>query len=130
MPSENPREVVNAWLAAANAQDTERLVALSDPEIEVAGPRGSGRGSQLLRDWMGRAGLALEPLRTFARGDTVVQEQRGVWRGLASGEVTGERTLASLFRVDGPRVVAFARYDSMDEALAAGGLSAADEVPA
>ncbi|HLZ22223.1 MAG TPA: nuclear transport factor 2 family protein [Ktedonobacterales bacterium] len=127
MPQTHPIEIVNAWVAAANAQDIERLVALSDEEIEVGGPRGSGRGSQLLRDWMGRAGLTLETLRTFARGDTVVLEQRGVWRSLETGEVTGERKLASLFQTGSQRVVKFARYDDLGEALSAGGLSAADE---
>lgn len=115
MPQNIPLEIVNAWVEAANAQDIERLLALSDPDIEVGGPRGSGRGSQLLRDWMGRAGLTLETLRSFTRGNTVVLEQRGIWRSLESGEITGERVLASLFLVDGQRVVKFARYDSLDE---------------
>ena len=127
MPQENPVEVVQAWVAAANAQGIGRLVALSDPEIEVGGPRGTGRGSQLLRDWMGRAGLTLQTQRTFARGNTVVLEQRGVWRSLETGEITGERILASLFQVVGQRVVKFARYDGLDEALAAGELSLADQ---
>lgn len=123
----SPLDIVNAWVEAANAQDIERLVALSDPEIEVGGPHGSGKGSQLLRDWMGRAGLTLETLRSFRRGNTAVLEQRGVWRSLETGEVTGERVLASLFVVDGRRVVKFARYDGLDGALAVGGLSMADE---
>ncbi|MGH2514856.1 MAG: hypothetical protein ACRDHP_04300 [Ktedonobacterales bacterium] len=122
MPPSNPVEIVTAWVAAANAQDIERLIALSDPAIEVGGPRGSGKGSQLLRDWLGRAGLTMETLRTFARGETVVLEQRGVWRSQETGEVTGERPLASLFVVDGQRVIKFMRYDGVDEALAATGL--------
>ena len=117
MPQNNPVEIVTAWVEAANAQDIERLIALSDPQIEVGGPRGSGRGIQLLRNWMGRAGLTLETLRSFTRGNTVVLEQRGVWRSLETGDVTGERVLASLFVVDARRVVKFARYDSLGEAL-------------
>jgi|SRR5579872_6539586 len=128
MPQSNPIETVNAWVSAANSQDIERLVALSDPEIEVGGPRGSGRGSQLLRDWLGRAGLTLETLRTFARDNTVVLEQRGVWRSLETGEVTGERALASLFQVDGQRVMKFARFDTLEEALPAGELSLVDAI--
>lgn len=128
MASNTPIEIVHAWVAAANAQDIERLVALSDLAIEVGGPRGSGRGSQLLRDWMGRAGLTLETQRTFARGNTVVLAQRGIWRAPETGAVTGDRALASLFQVDGQHVVKFARYDTLDAALAAGGLDMADKM--
>ena len=51
-----PEAVVMAWQQAANASDIDRLLALSGPEIEIVGPRGSGRGHQLLRDWLARAG--------------------------------------------------------------------------
>lgn len=51
---------------------------LSDPNIEVSGPRGSGHGRQLLRDWMARAGLTLETTGAYSRGNRVVLELRGV----------------------------------------------------
>jgi len=117
-----------AWQQAANDQDNERLLSLSDPNIEVVGPRGSGYGHQLLRDWLSRAGLTLTTLRAFASGGKVVLAQHGVWRSLESEAVTGERDVASRFDVDGGRVVRFARYDSLDEALGAAGLTFADEV--
>ncbi len=120
--------IVEAWQEAANRQDIDRLLALSDPNIEVVGPRGAGRGHQLLRDWMGRAGLSLTTLRAFARDDSVVLAQHGVWRSAGTGQVISEQDLASLFRVDGGRVVRFARYDSLDEALAAAGLTDADAI--
>ncbi|HJZ46408.1 MAG TPA: hypothetical protein VKE41_04555 [Roseiflexaceae bacterium] len=123
-----PLEIAEAWQQAANAQDSERLLALSDPNIEIVGPRGSGFGHQLLRDWLGRAGLTLTTLRAFGRDATVVLAQHGVWRSAESGTVTGERDLASRFDVGGGRVVRFARYDSLDEALAAARLAAADEI--
>jgi hypothetical protein len=124
----SPFEIVTAWQQAANEQDIERLLAVSDANIEIVGPRGSGYGHQLLRDWLGRAGLRLETSRAFARGKTVVLAQRGVWRSLESGAVTGERDLASRFDVADGRVVRFARYDSLDEALGASGLGLADLV--
>ena len=129
MPHANSVTMVQAWLDAANTQNVDGLIALSDPNIEIIGPRGSGYGHQLLRDWLGRAGLRLETLRVFARGDAVVVEQHGVWRLVETGDVTGERNIASRFRVDGERIVQFARYDSLSEALAEAGLTFADEKP-
>jgi SnoaL-like domain len=123
----SPVAVVRAWQDAANSQDTARLLELSAPAVEIVGPRGAGRGHQLLRDWLGRAGLSLETLRVFARGDVVVVAQRGVWRSAETGEVTGEAEIASCFRVEGGRVARFARYDSLDGALADAGLTHGDE---
>ena len=124
----SPIAIAEAWQQAANQQDSERLLALSDPNIEVVGPRGSGYGHQLLRDWLGRAGLTLTTLRAFARGNTVVLAQHASWRSVETGDATGERDLASRFDVEGGRVVRFARHDSLAEALAAAGLNDADAI--
>lgn len=120
--------IVQAWIEAANAQDAASLLDLSDANIEVAGPRGSGFGRPLLRDWLARAGLTLTTLRTFARGNTVVVEQLGVWRTPDTDAVAGEQTVASVFQVNGGRVVKFARYDLLQAALAAASLDPSDEV--
>lgn len=128
MQSENPFAIVQAWQEAANSQNIDRLVALSAPDIEIVGPRGSGHGIQLLKDWLGRAGLHLTTLRAFARGNSVVLAQHGVWRSLETGEVTGERDLASRFHVAEHRVTQFARHDSLDVALIEAGLDLSDEI--
>jgi hypothetical protein len=123
-----PMALVQAWQEAANTQNIDRLLELSDPNIEVVGPRGSGFGHQLLRDWLARAGLTLQTLRTFVRGNTVVIEQHGVWRSLEKGEVIGEKTLASVFHIDDRHIIRFARFDSLNAALEAAGLAQSDAV--
>jgi len=120
--------IVAAWQAAANQQDIERLIELSDPNIEVVGPRGAAYGHQILRDWMGRAGLTLESLRVFVRDQIVVVAQHGVWRAVDTGTVNGEANLASQFRVEDGRVVQFTRDDDLAIALKEAGLTDADEV--
>jgi hypothetical protein len=65
----------------------------------------------------------------FVHENVVVVAQRGVWRSVETGEVTGERDLASHFRIDGQRVVQFARYDTLDVALDKAGLHYSDEIP-
>lgn len=128
MQPENAVAIVQAWQEAANRQDLERLLELSHPDIEIIGPRGSGYGHQLLRDWLGRAGLTLETRRVFVRDKAVVLAQHGVWRSFETGEVTGEADLASYFTIENGQVVQFARYDKLDTALEAAGLNYSDEL--
>jgi len=119
--------IVLAWQEAANAQDIDRLLALSDANIEIVGPRGSGFGHQLLRDWMARAGLTLKTLRAFVGADRVALEHQGIWRSLETGEVTGDKKVASAFQVRDGQVARFARYDDLAAALADSGLDQSDE---
>ena len=67
--------VVEAWHEALNGGEVDRLVELSHPEVEVGGPHGTGRGAQLLREWVDRANIRLEPRRIFHHADTMVVEQ-------------------------------------------------------
>jgi hypothetical protein len=120
--------VTQYWVDAANHQNIERLLELSDPNIEIAGPRGATHGHEVLRQWMARAGLTLTTSRVFARDRVVVHEQRGVWRSPATGEIMSEQAVASVFHTAEGRVVRYARYDTLEEALATSDLDAGDEV--
>jgi hypothetical protein len=124
----DPFEVVRAWHEAVNRGDANALVALSDEDIEVGGPRGSARGHVILRDWLDRAGIQLEPRRWFASPPDLVVEQVATWRG-SDGAVTNPQIIASSFTVDGGKVMRTIRYGSLEEALAATGLALVDEVP-
>ncbi len=125
-----PAEVrtVRTWHEALNGGDWERLVALSDPEVEVGGPRGSGRGSALLREWVERASISLQPGRIFRNAEGVVVEQRAEWRDAATGEVTSVQTVASVFTVRDGKVASVLRYDTLLDAFDAAGLDAAHEL--
>jgi ketosteroid isomerase-like protein len=115
-------QTVREWHAALNSGALERLLALSTDDVEVGGPRGVGRGSQLLREWFGRAGVRMTPRRVFARGDVVVVEEGAVWPG-----ETVEQTVASAFRVRDGRVSSVVRYADVDAALAAAGIDESTE---
>jgi SnoaL-like domain len=86
-------QTVTSWHEALNSGNMERLVELSHPEVEVGGPRGTGHGAQLLREWVDRANLRLEPARIFHEVGTVVVEQKAGWRS------RGQQTVASVFVV-------------------------------
>jgi ketosteroid isomerase-like protein len=120
-------EIVRAWHNAVNRGDAESLVALSDDDIEVGGPRGSARGHAVLRDWLERAGIQLAPRRWFASPARLVVEQVATWHG-PDGAITDPQIIASSFTVADGRVMRTLRYESLEEALAASGLTLADEV--
>lgn len=117
-----------AWQEAANTLDVPRLLELSVPEIEIVGPRGTASGHQVLRDWVGRAGLHLTTLRTFTKDRNVVIAQHGVWRSVETGELRGEADVSSYFEVENDKVARIARYDTLGEALEKAGLGASDEI--
>jgi hypothetical protein len=122
-----PLEVVHAWLDAVNSRDYDGVMGVSDADIEIVGPRGSGYGHSLLRGWLDHARVTLESLRTFVRDNVVVIYQHGTWRSPDSDAIIGEADVASLFLVEEGRVVRYARYDSLDEALQVGGMEYSDE---
>src|SRR5215207_9510134 len=120
-------EVVRAWHEALNRGDADGLVALCDDEIEVGGPRGSDRGSAVLRDWLGRAGIQLEPRRWFASPTELVVEQVATWQS-PDDTVSDPQIIASSFTVENALVMRTVRYGSLMEALAAAGLTVQDEM--
>ena len=121
-------EAVLRWHEALNAGDAERLASLSHPEVEIGGPRGSARGRQVLKDWVGRANVTLEPLRPFHRDRTVVVEETATWRDPSSGEKTGEATVATVFAVEDGLVTTIVRHDGLEDALRSAGLDETDRV--
>lgn len=120
-------ETVLAWHEALNAGDAEHVASLSHPEVEIGGPRGPARGRQVLKDWVGRANVRLEPLRSFRRGETVVVEEAATWRDAQTGETIGAATVATVFELDGGLVSGIFRYDGLEEALRNAGLDGSDE---
>jgi ketosteroid isomerase-like protein len=120
--------VVQEWHEALNAGDTERLVALSLPDVELSGPRGAVRGAEVLRGWVDRANISLDPLRFFHRGEKVVVEETAEWRSPETGEVVGNGTVGSVFVVRDGRVASVSRHDDLTAALDDAGLDGEHEV--
>jgi hypothetical protein len=115
--------LVEAWHEALNSKDADLLASLCSPDVEVGGPRGSGRGADVLREWVARADVHLVTRRVYHRPGTVVAEQEARWRDAGTGETTGARTVASVFTLRNGRVAGVFRYDSLADALRAAGLA-------
>ena len=122
------RETVLAWHAALNRADVEELLNLTTADVEVGGPRGAGHGSDLLRDWVARAGVRLEARRVFGRQEVVVVDQAARWR-TADGRLTPPQGVASVFRTQDGRVSSVIRHPDLSSALQAAGLEESDEPP-
>ncbi len=138
-------ETVLAWHAALHQADVERVLSLSTEDVEVGGPRGAGRGADLLRDWVARAGVRLEPGRIFSRGEVVVVEQSARWPSgdgqpadpqvvepsarwpSGGGHLADPQHVASVFLVNDGRVASVIRHVDLPTALQAGGLQMSDE---
>ena len=120
--------IVHQWHNALNGGEIEQLIALVHPEVEVGGPRGSAAGAQVMREWVGRANVRLYPLRAFHKKGVVVVEEQGEWLAPESGQVAGSQVVATVFGMDGGRITRVIRYDDLASALAAAGLTAADQV--
>ncbi|MPZ50759.1 MAG: DUF4440 domain-containing protein [Dehalococcoidia bacterium] len=123
-------EVVRAWHDALNERDLDRLLELSDEDVEVIGPRGAGRGRELLSDWAFRAGVSLSFGRMFHRGDRIVVEEFAQWRSSETGDVVGTANVASVFEVRGGKITRVHRFDDLDSALNDAELDVMDEVTA
>jgi ketosteroid isomerase-like protein len=117
-------QTVIAWHDALNAGDAERLLALSHPNVEVGGPRGRARGTQILREWVGRADIRLEPGRSFGEAGTVVVEQGAEWQSADPGNV---QSVASVFVVSDGLVTSVVRYSDLASALRAANVDESHE---
>ena len=120
-------QTVVAWHDALNDGDVECLVGLSHPDVGVGGPRGTSQGAHILRKWVDRANIHLEPGRIFHEADTVVVEQAAAWTSAETGETTPAQTVASAFVVHDGVVTTVVRYPDLAEALMAVDLDQAQE---
>ncbi len=123
--------IVEEWLEAVNRGDGVRLGQLKHEEVEIVGPRGSGRvDRRVLSEWLTRAGFSAEPLRWFCGGDgSIVVEQDARWIDVATGNEQGRARVASQFLVHQNRIARYVQHDDgLLPALTAAGLGADDEV--
>jgi SnoaL-like domain len=120
--------VIEAWHAAVNAGDGAAAGELCTADVQVGGPRGTGRGRDLLTGWVGHAGVRLETRRWFCGSGGAVVEQDARWIDASTGEPTTPLRVATAFTVDGDRISGVLRHTELADALAALGLTTADEV--
>lgn len=120
--------IVREWHEALNAGDVDRLMALSSPGVEVGGPRGTGHGAELLREWVARSVISIEPRKVFHRAGTVVAGGEARWRDAETGEISAGQAVASVFVVRDGLVARVVRYPDLASALLAADMDEDDEL--
>jgi ketosteroid isomerase-like protein len=120
--------IVQAFHDTLNNRDISSLLALATDDVRVGGPRGSGEGKYLLEEWVGRANIAMTPLRWFRDNDTVVVEQQATWRDPRTGDETGTQVVASVFTIEDGRIAGIARYGFLAEAVHSASMDESHEI--
>lgn len=121
-----PLDLVVAWHEAVREQDTAALAALVHSDVEVGGPKGSGRGLDLLIDWVQNSGIGLEIESFLQRGLTFVVAQTATWPDADSADGRSEPiAVASVFVVMGAQISKVLRFDDVEAALEAAGFRSA-----
>jgi hypothetical protein len=122
--------LVQAFHDNLNDRNVSGVLDLAADNVRVGGPRGSGEGKYLLEEWVGRANITMTPVRWFRANDTVVVEQRAVWRDPDSGAETGTQTVASVFTIEGGLIAGIARYGFLAEAVHGANMDETNEIAA
>jgi len=118
-------EVVSRWHAAVNAGDTEAALALCTTDVAVGGPRGDGAGHELMRAWLQRSGILLQPQEELVERDgRLVVHELARWRTTANAPARAPTDAPAdtwvTFEVRDGLVSAVRRYQTADEVPAAG----------
>jgi ketosteroid isomerase-like protein len=114
----SPHQVLAVWHAAVNAGDVEAAVACCDEQVAVRGPRGVGHGHDLVRGWLVRSGIRLEPEEDLVERDgrfVVRESARWTAASAPAGAPTEPTTTWCVFTVADGKVTSIARFETPDE---------------
>ncbi|CEG24243.1 hypothetical protein BN1080_03264 [Planococcus massiliensis] len=116
-------EIADQWTDRVNAKDIEGVLKLSATNVEISGPRGTAAGHDMLAQWVENSGIQLQTLSRYIRDGKVIYEQKASWEN-----ENGEVILYSFFLVKEGKVTQIARFDLLDDAFGASGMSEEDLV--
>lgn len=115
-------DLVRQWHDSVNAEDVEGALAICHPDVAIGGPRGVATGVELVRQWLVRTGIHLEPQETSVDHGRVTVRELARWRALEDapdGAPTGDPVQTwVVFDVDVPGglITALRRYETAEDA--------------
>jgi hypothetical protein len=110
-------DILLAWHDAVNAGDVEAAVARCSEDVAVLGPRGVGHGHDLVRGWLQRSGIRLEPQDGMEEreGRFVVRETARWTRPGPSGVPAEPTDTWCVFTVADGHLTSIARYETPEQ---------------
>lgn len=113
-----PAGVLSQWHEAVNSGDVDAAVSYCAEDVAVQGPRGTGHGHDLVRTWLVRSGIRLEPQDELREVDgRFVVRELARWTAPAppEGAPTEATETWCAFTVSGDKVASIARFESRDQ---------------
>ena len=117
-------QTVQAWHDAVNAGDVEGAVSLCAEDVAVRGPQGTGHGHDLMRAWLRRSGIRLEPQQPLREVDgRVFVHEKAQWTTTeqAPAQAPTDHPVDTwvVFAAADGLVTSVARYETENDALEA-----------
>lgn len=116
-------KVAEQWTTKVNQKDIKGVLEVSDPHIELIGPRGAAEGHDILRQWIHESGIQMETQGYYAKGDEVICVQEATWE-----DQNGHVTIYTFMEIKNGKVHRLGRYETLDDAFGQCGLSEEDKV--
>ncbi|MDQ0429859.1 hypothetical protein QOZ98_002687 [Planomicrobium stackebrandtii] len=120
---ENNIRVAEQWTTGVNERDIKGVLKVSDPHIELIGPRGIAEGHDILQQWIKESGIKMETQDYYAKGNEVVCVQKATWENQ-----NGHVTIYTFMDIRNGKVHRLGRYDTLDDAFGQCQLSEEDKV--
>lgn len=120
---EDKIKIAEQWTRKVNERDIKGVLEVSDPHIELIGPRGSAEGHDILRQWVEESGIKMETLDYYAKGNEVICVQRATWENQ-----NGHVMIYTFMDIRNKKVHRLGRYDTLDDAFGQCQLSEEDKV--
>ena len=116
-------KIADQWTRKVNERDIKGVLEVSDPHIELVGPRGTAEGHDILEQWIKESGIKMETKGHYAKGNEVICVQKATWENQ-----NGHVTIYTFMEIKNGKVHRLGRYDTLDDAFGQCQLSEEDKV--
>lgn len=120
---EDTIKIADQWTTRANEKDSKGVLEVSDPHIELIGPRGAAEGHDILEQWIKESGIQMETQGHYAKNNEVICVQKATWENQ-----NGHVILYTFMEIKNGKVHRLGRYDTLDDAFGQCQLSEEDKV--
>lgn len=110
-----PAQALQHWHEAVNGGDADAVLRWCADDVSIVGPRGTTTGHSVVRQWLQRSGIRLQPVgRLVQKNGRFVVRETARWTSSEAGGKTGPTEpvqTTCVFTVANGLVTSIARYD-------------------